>query len=83
MKKIVLVGMLAILTGCSPDAVVFDAGKTEIVIAEDAPKSVEFAAAEMRAYRAEEQAFGVPLDCRKTYTKADCIGVSGANTQKP
>jgi len=38
---------LVALAGCSPDAVTLVPGKTEVVIAADAPKSVEFAAAEM------------------------------------
>jgi len=40
----------------------------------------EIAAAELKAYRAVAQPYGVPLDCRKTYTKADWIVWSGTLT---
>ena len=42
----------------------------------------EVAAAELRAYRALAKPYGVPLDCRKTYTKADWIVWAGALTGK-
>ena len=42
------------------------------------PPSV--AEAELRAYRAAEQPYGVPLDCRKSYTKADWLIWCGALT---
>jgi hypothetical protein len=38
------------------------------------------AAAELRAYRSLARAYGVPLDCRKTYTKADWLVWCGALT---
>ena len=38
------------------------------------------AEAEMRTYRVVAQQYGVPLDCRKTYTKADWIVWSGTLT---
>ena len=40
----------------------------------------EVAAAELKAYRAVAQPYGVPLDCRKTYAKADWIVWCGALT---
>ncbi len=43
------------------------------------PKVAE---AELRAYRQTEQPYGVPLDCRKTYTKADWLVWCGALTGK-
>ena len=42
----------------------------------------EVAEAELRAYRALEGPYGVPLDCRKTYTKADWLVWCGALTGK-
>ena len=42
------------------------------------PKSV--AEKELAVYRAVEDAYGVPLDCRKTYTKADWLIWCGALT---
>ena len=44
------------------------------------PPSV--AESELRAYRALELPYGVPLDCRKTYTKADWLVWCGALTGK-
>ena len=41
---------------------------------------LEVAAAELKAYRAVALPYGVPLDCRKTYTKADWIVWCGALT---
>ena len=41
---------------------------------------LEVAAAELKTYRAVVQPYGVPLDCRKTYTKADWIVWCGALT---
>ena len=40
----------------------------------------EVAEAELRAYRQAEGPYGVPLDCRKTYTKADWLVWCGALT---
>lgn len=40
----------------------------------------EVAEAELKAYRAVALGYGVPLDCRKTYTKADWIVWAGALT---
>ena len=40
----------------------------------------EIAAAELRAYRALALPYGVPLDCRKTYTKADWLVWCGSMT---
>ena len=40
----------------------------------------EVAAAELKAYRAVAQPYGVPLDCRKTYAKTDWIVWCGALT---
>ncbi|HON48755.1 MAG: DUF4965 domain-containing protein [Kiritimatiellae bacterium] len=40
----------------------------------------EIAEAEMRTYRAVAQPYGVPLDCRKTYTKSDWIVWAGTLT---
>ena len=40
----------------------------------------EVTAAELKAYRAVAQPFGVPLDCRKAYAKADWILWAGALT---
>ena len=40
----------------------------------------QVAEAELRAYRAVALGYGVPLDCRKTYTKADWIVWCGALT---
>ena len=44
------------------------------------PKAV--AEAELRAYRQAAGPYGVPLDCRKTYTKADWLVWCGALTGK-
>ena len=44
------------------------------------PPSV--AQAELKAYRALELPYGVPLDCRKTYTKADWLVWCGSLTGK-
>ena len=43
---------------------------------------LEVAAAELKAYRAVALPYGVPLDCRKTYTKADWIVWCGALTAR-
>ena len=40
----------------------------------------EVADAELKAYRALELPYGVPLDCRKTYTKADWLVWCGSMT---
>ena len=40
----------------------------------------EVAEAEMRTYRAVASEYGIPLDCRKTYTKADWIVWCGSLT---
>ena len=36
----------------------------------------------MRTYRTVEELYGVPLDCRKTYTKADWLVWAGSLTGK-
>ena len=41
---------------------------------------LEVAEAELRAYHALERPYGVPLDCRKTYTKADWLVWCGSMT---
>ena len=53
-------GLLA-FCGCSPDAVTFVPGKTEIVIAEDAPKSVQFAAGELKTFLSKVLGAEVPI----------------------
>lgn len=42
----------------------------------------EIAEREMRTYRTVEELYGVPLDCRKTYTKADWLVWAGSLTGK-
>lgn len=52
---------IALVLGCTPETVTLERGKTEVVIAQDAPKSVVFAAEEMTNFLSRVFQSSVPL----------------------